>query len=258
MRIMDTNMCTEAATTVTASSSNPNFPVSNLKHPFRSKRWRSTSTTANVVFDFQTTEPMDSVVILWPKEDGIKLTASSVVKIQANATNVWTSPAVDQVLTINNDYSVASHYFTTDQNYRYWRLLVTDPTNPWGYIEIGMIWIGKSLSVENAENGFTYSLIDGSKEIDNDFGHVYTDEYPQIATLQFSYSYLDYASVQILENAFRRNGNRKPVLVVLDPEEAVFNKDHLMVYGKMSSRFSLKHVTYNLLNIPDLMIKELS
>jgi len=198
------------------------------------------------------------VVLLWPKEDGIKLTGASVIKIQANATNVWTSPAVDQTLTINDTYSVASHYFTTDQSYRYWRVLITDPTNPWGYIELGMVWIGKSLSIDNAENGFEYSIEDQSRVDETPFGHKYTDEYPTKATLKISYSFLEYDEIQILDNMYRTNSTKKPVLVVLDPTDSVFNKDHLMIYGMLSKKIALKHSHYNLLGVPDVTIEELS
>src|SRR4051812_33410514 len=99
MRLMNQNFTTEDATVITASSASTNFPASNLKNTFRSKRWRSTGVTSEwVVFDVVTTEPIDSVVLLWSKEDGIRLSNTAVVKIQANATNVWTSPAVDQTL----------------------------------------------------------------------------------------------------------------------------------------------------------------
>lgn len=210
------------------------------------------------MFDFQTAEAVNTVVILWPKEDGIRLTEDAVVKIQANATNVWTSPTVNQTLTIDNDYSVASHHFSTDQSYRYWRVVVEDAGNPWAYVELGVVWIGKSLAVENAQNGFSYDLTDRSRTFANEFGHEYVDEYPQTATLTFSYQYLDYSAIQTLENAYRTNGNRKPVLVVLDPDETVFNKDHLLVYGKMSNRFGFKHVSYNLANVEGIAVEELS
>lgn len=259
MRLLTTNLCTEAVTTVTASSSDPSFPSSNLKHPFRSKRWRSTGVTSeSVTFDMQTSEAVDSVVILWPKEDGVKLTSSAVIKIQANATNVWTSPAVDQVITVSDDYSVASHFFSTDQSYRYWRLVVTDTTNPWGYIEIGQVWIGKSLSVQNAENGFRFGLSDKSKSLETDFGHKYTDEYPLQALVSVTYKYLEYEEVQILENAYRRNGTKKPVIVALDPEEAVFDKDHYLVYGTMSNKFTNEHIRHRYLDVPDITVEELS
>lgn len=259
MKFLTTNLVSEAATTIAASSSDVNFPASNLKHPFRSKRWRTTDNVSeSVTFDFQTTEPVDSVVILWPKEDGIKLTPSAVIRIQANATNVWTSPAVDQVVSIDNTYSVASHFFSTDQNYRYWRLVVQDPLNAYTYIEIGMIWIGKSLSIPNAQNGFKFSLVDNTKSTRTDFGHKYSDEYPQSSVVDISYKYLSYSQVQILENAFRTNGSSDPVIVALDPEEAVFDKDHYLVYGTMSPKFSTSHVFYNVLDVPDITVEELS
>lgn len=256
MRLMDVNFCTESQTTVTASSSDVNFPVSNLKNPFRSKRWRSTDCTSeNVVFDLVTTEAIDSVLLLWPKEDGIRLTSGAVIKVQANATNVWTSPAVDQTLTINDDYEIASHYFTTDQNYRYWRILITDASNPWGYIEVGQVWLGKALSIENAENGFKFNLDDKTKVTKTDYGHNYSDELPIFASVEVSYSYIEYEVAQLLEKAFRRNGSKHPVLLALDPEETVFNKDHFVIYGTLPPRHTYQH-RFNQYGNVSLVIEE--
>ncbi len=113
MRLMNKNYCTESATVVSASNINTNFPVTNMKNPFRSKRVRTVSgtTTLALVFDMVTTEEIDSVVLMWPKEDGIRLSGTATVKIQASATNVWTTPAVDQTVTIDNTYMLGSHFF---------------------------------------------------------------------------------------------------------------------------------------------------
>lgn len=260
MRLMNQNFCAESATVITASSEDPSFPASNLKHPFRSKRIRSATgtTTLNIVFDVITTENIDSVVLLWSKEDGIRLSGSAVVKIQANATNVWTSPAVDQTLTIDNTYMTASHYFTTNQNYRYWRVVIQDAGNPYGYVELGIAWLGKGLTIDNAQNGFQFSLVDGTKTTVNDFGHMYGDEYPTKANLQFSYKVMEYDEVQILEDAFRANGIRKPVLMALDPEAGVFNKDHFTVYGMFKNSFGLNHRNYNILDTDGITVTEIS
>ncbi len=259
MRLMNTNFCTEDATTVTASTSDPSFPSSNLKHPFRSKRWRSTSASSqSVVFDMQTSEDIDSVVILWSKEDGINLSNTATIRIQANATNVWTSPTVNELLTINNTYEIASHYFTTAQSFRYWRVLIDDASNPDGYVELGMVWLGKGIAIENAQNGFEFSVVDRSKTITTEYGHSYTDEYPLLQSLQFSYANLEYDTVEILDNVFRQNGNKKPVLMVLDPVEDVYDKDHFVIYGKFQNDFGTSHVSYNVFNIKSLTIVELS
>ncbi len=259
MRLMNTNYASADATVVTASTSDSNFPASNLKHPFRSKRWRSTGIVEEtIVFDLLTATEIDSVVLMWSKEDGVRLSNTAVVKIQANATNTWATPAVDITLSISNDYELASHYFTAVQNYRYWRVSIADPLNPYGYLELGVVWLGKALAVDNAQNGFEFSVIDRSKTVTTDFGHSYTDEYPLTIKLDFSYANLDYASVITLENAFRINGNRHPVMIVLDPEDAVFDKDHFALYGKFTNDFGLGHVTYNIFNIKGLSVVELS
>lgn len=259
MRLMTTNFCSEDQTVITASSVDSNFPVANLKHQFRSKRWRSTGVTSEwVVFDLQTTESIDSVVFLWPKEDGITLSNTAVVKIQANATNVWTSPAVDQTLTIDNTYVLASHFFSTDQNYRYWRVVIQDAGNPNGYVELGVVWLGKGLSIPNAQNGFKFELQDTSVHTQTAFGHDYTDEYPQVATLTFQYKTMDYSDIQTLENAFRQNGTRLPVLVALDPLAGVFNANHFTVYGKMGPSIPLNHIMYNIMDTSALTVTELS
>jgi hypothetical protein len=260
MRLMNQNFCTQSATVVSASNINPNFPVSNMKHPFRSKRVRTAlgTTTLAVVFDIITTEAIDSCVLLWPKEDGIRLSNTATVKIQANATNVWTAPAVDQTLTINNDYVLASHYFTADQSYRYWRVLITDVGNPYDYIELGVCWLGKSLDLDPAQNGFQYQLVDSSKVTTTDFGHDYVDEYPTRANLALSYEFLEYDEIQLIENAWRENGSRHPVMVVMDAEETVFDKDHFIIYGKFQPSFQLNHVNYNILNIEGINVREIA
>jgi hypothetical protein len=258
MRLLTTNLVSQDATVITASSEDASFPASNLKHPFRSKRWRTPDVDgANVVFDMVTSEAVDSVAIFWPKETGILLSDSAVLKIQANATNVWTSPAVDITLTINNTYEMASHYFSSDQSYRYWRVTIEDDGNPNDYLEIGVVYIGKSLSLSQIENGFGYNLSDTSQTDTTPFGHVYTDEYPIMQSVTFEYKYIDESTVVLLENAFRLNRTTKPVLVVVDADEDVFDKDHYCVYGLFAPKRGAEHIRYNLFN-DKLVVTELS
>jgi hypothetical protein len=250
MRFSSTNLCTEDATVLTASSSNANFPVSNLKNPFRSKRWRTADadTDHTVVFDFQTAQDITCIGVLWPKEDGIRLSDSAVITIEANATNVWTSPAVSQVLTVDDNYVIASHFFSSSQSYRYWRLKISDVGNAYGYIEIGQVWIGEHLDIQAPENGFKFKITDPSVITKTSFGQEYVDEYPQMDQIDFDYKYMYYEDYQILENMYRENGTRKPVFVAFDDTEAVFDKDHFLIYGKMQKSFDGDHVSYNLFN----------
>jgi len=262
MRFSNYNLVSQDATVFTASNIDANFPVSNLKNYLRSKRVRTATgtTTLTVVIDTITTEDVNCIVCLWPKEDGIKLTDAATVQIQANATNSWGAPAFNQTLTIDNNYSVASFFASgsTVYSYRYWRIVITDAGNPYNYIELGKLWLGNSLSVENAQNGFKWVDTDLTQTVENEFGHSYEDEYPVSSQLTLAYQYLTYTDIQTLQNAWRTNGKHIPVLCVLDPAEQVFDKDHFLIYGKMVPTFPLTHVNYNLLNIDGITIKELS
>lgn len=199
-----------------------------------------------VVFDTITTEEIDSVVLLWPKEDGITLSTDAVITIQANATNTWSSPSVSQVLTIDNTYEIASHYFTTDQSYRYWRVKIVDKANANLYVNVGVIVLGKSEAIDNPDNGFTFTISDTSRQYVTDFGNSYTDEYPTFAQLDIQHSLLDYTDAQVIESAYRLNGIRLPVFITLDADGTVFSKDHFAIYGKFSRSHELGHISYNL------------
>jgi len=135
---------------------------------------------------------------------------------------------------------------------------ISDAGNAYGFFELGVVWIGKSLTLNPAENGFKYQLTDYSRVQENEFGHRYVDEYPTRASLEFTYSLLDYDDAQVLENAFRTNGVKKPVLVAIDPTGGVFDKDHLLVYGNFQGRFGLSHINYDLFNADSIRVEELS
>jgi hypothetical protein len=68
------------------------------------------------------------------------LTSAATVYIQANATDVWTSPSVNEVCTVA---TLITHKFTTTQTYRYWRVTFADPTNTDGYIRFSKLWLSR-------------------------------------------------------------------------------------------------------------------
>ena len=68
------------------------------------------------------------------------LGTSGTIRLQGNATDVWTSPTVDQVLSGDAAIRIA---FISEQSLRYWRLVIDDvATNTAGYSEIGVWYAG--------------------------------------------------------------------------------------------------------------------
>lgn len=200
-----------------------------------------------LAFDLKTTEEIDSVVMLWPKGN-IRLSPDAVVTVEANATNEWSNPAFSHEMTINETYEIASLYLTTPETYRFWRVKIEDKTNPYLYVSLGVLILGKAETLQNPDNGFSWSISDLSQTTSNEFGNSWVDEFPQLNTLSINFNLLDYEIAEAMEVMFKQVGNRKPVFIALEESGSVFNKDNYAIYGKLGDSFGLNHIMYKYLS----------
>lgn len=200
-----------------------------------------------VVFDFGSATNVDSVAVLFDPIEGATVDLSGALTIQANATNAWTSPSVSQALTIDSDDIVATHFFSSDQSYRYWRLKIVDVNNPNLYVEIPkLILANATVLTQNPEIGFTYSRIDKSKIDKTDYGHVYADELPKLRKMVFDYKNFLYSDLETLINIFNTVGTTRPFAISLDSAEEIFDKDRFFIYGRFAKDFGTKHIINNI------------
>lgn len=131
-----------ASATISSSSDGTSNTDDNAVDNRLGKVWRTDSDTLEwIKWDLVVSRAVNCVGIF-----NHNLTSSATVTFEGNATDVWTSPTVDETLTVatNADSVVIPricHFFTSD-TLRYWRLLIDDPTNPDGYIQIGRIMFG--------------------------------------------------------------------------------------------------------------------
>ena len=136
--------------TITASSSAAGFPATNLQHSWHLKTHRTTGVAAeNWVFDLGTT-PDPVQYFVWYYHN-LENDTDTVLKIQANATNAWGAPSINENVTWNSGQIV--HFFSTPQTYRYWRFYVENPGNPDGYLRCGRPYLGSYL-------GPTYNFLE--------------------------------------------------------------------------------------------------
>lgn len=141
---------------LTPSTEDAQFPVSNIQDTRRTKVYRSTVASANIVFDFGTTQTIDSFFMVDSKNSPFNLLTAT---IQFNNVDSWGAPAISQALTLDTDFGVAKYDWTTPFNYRYARLVLTAPT----FCEVSKIFIGQR--VELVEQCFAYPL--NFKEVNN-------------------------------------------------------------------------------------------
>lgn len=213
-------------------------------------------TEEGVVIDLQSSEQIDTLAVLFDPRIGIKLSDAATIYLQGSATDAWTTPGYSQEIFIDNTWDIITLFLTTPQEYRFWRIKVVDPQNAFGYVELGTIVLGKYIDLGRCvDNGFELTWDDGSKLTTNDYGNSYVDEHPIVKEVSFSYNILTYTQSKSLEDIFRRNGNRTPVLVALDTSETLFDKDHIVVFGRMQDKFKQSHIITSYFQA-DLKIRE--
>lgn len=191
-----------------------------------------------VLADLITTENIDSIGIIFDKTDGINLSNSAVVKVQANATNSWSSPSVNVTLTADTTYDCFTYRWASAQAYRYWRILITDSANANLYVEIGNIILSYATQLTQVpSNGFELSLSDLSKKTENDYGNQFFDIYPSRRSVKFNHIAMSEADVETLYTIYDTVGVVTPIVLWLDPAATIYDKDRFFIYGRLKGDF---------------------
>jgi len=113
----------------------------------RQTYWEADSDTAeSIVVDLGSAQSITAAVL-----QDHNLSDTATIKIQGNASDVWTSPSFSYTFTSIDD--VLSHYFS--QSFRYWRWYIDDAANADGVIRVGNIGLFAYTELEaiNAEWG---------------------------------------------------------------------------------------------------------
>ncbi len=208
-------------------------------------------TEESVVFDLQTTESIDSFALLFDAISGNKFTSNVALRIQGNATDSWAAPAVDVALSIDSTYGLASYFWSSNQSYRYWRVKIVDTANPYLYVELSTVVLGKGRTLSALPGrGLNYVRKDRSEIKTTRYGHRYADIYPQIRSVEFSYPGLSETDCATLETAFIRNGFVTPVALAIDPTATAYDKDRFFFYGFFSEPFKMNHVSGTKFSVP--------
>lgn len=241
-----------AGGTLVASSADSEFPVANLTHPFRSKVWRTTGKTdENVVINLGAATQIDSVALLFDSLGGNKFTGGATITIQANASDAWGAPSVSQVLTIDTVNKCATHFFSSPQNFQYWRLRLQDAGNSLTYLEVGKLLLSKATQLtQTPDIGFKYRVSDQSKLQTTAYGHQYADIYPVKKGFEFNYDAMTQADFVTLLEIYRLKGNTQVIAFALDPTEQLFDKDRYFIYGYFGGDFTGTHKFLGYFNNP--------
>jgi len=150
------------------------------------------------------------------------LTDAASVTLQASATDSWVPPDFSATLPITTDPDGDVYkrlvYFL-DETYRYWRLVISDPTNPDGYIQIAraMGWPYYEF-VRNIRDNPRWVYADPSEgdRIPGTQSAVVQKE--PFRRLRFGIPLTLRAQRDEVVTWFRKNGHFVPAVLCLDPD----------------------------------------
>jgi hypothetical protein len=199
--------------TLTASTENALYPVSNIKDSRRSKVYRSTTNSDEIVFDFGETSEVDTVFLIADKRNGFGF---STVTLEFNATDNWVSPAATESVTFSTEFGVGFKEFAAVHSYRFCRMVITSTL---GYCEVSNIFLGKKNNIVRSINfGWSYKDDELSTKKTNRYGQIFTDIISRQKTINCSLNYIDKDALDEFFKAYDYCGETKPLFIRLGCE----------------------------------------
>lgn len=207
------------AATITATSEAATMPAANLDRPQPTDVWRSTSLTGqSIAIDLGSAKAVNIAALLFTN-----LTAAATWRVQAGSTtgvSDYDSGAVTAWAgaTKNVDRPHCLLDLTAGpQTYRYWKITLTDASNPDTWFQAGRLILSKAFQgVRNYSYGAGRGFKDLSEREDAFGGQLLYETRARRPVLSFEAGWLNKAEMEggILELQRTLDG---PVLAMLDP-----------------------------------------
>ena len=213
-KLMGSNLIDQS--TITATNENLLFPASNLQDSRRSKVFRSTTNSDNIVFDMQETSTVDTIFIVADKRAGFGV---STVTVEFNATNTWGAPAYSTAVTFSTIHGIGFVELAAPIAYRFARVVMTSTL---GYCELSKIFIGSSLALTRSINfGWTIKDEELSQKSRNRYNQLFVDVISRQKIINFSISYVDKVDLALLNSLLDDRGETKPFYLILGDSNMV-------------------------------------
>lgn len=238
-----------STTTLSADSTNANFPLANIQHIWKTKHHRNTDTSYWVKMDFGSAKTFQGFALAYHN-----FTADAIVKIQFNDTDDFTTPAVSLTLTWNAD--LIAKIFSEDYTYQYARFTCSDATNTDGVIKVGRLFLGPITTLSrNFDNSYQRVRIDPSSLTSSIGGQESASQRAQYREFSYQYSYISEADRVLIEDTiFAAVGIHTPFFFVHD--SSLTNISSKTWYCKFAGPLSIQHILSDNIYALGIQLKE--
>jgi len=176
-----------------------------------------------IKWDMGISTNVQAFILIGARNDAIKLAPSGTFTLEANETDIWTSPSYSQTLTYDDR---AISLFDEDglhsEAVRYWRLKLEDTDNPLGYLEIGNLFLGDYFDSTRGQVQFPFggNYVDRSATVFSEGGQTFSDIREKTEQFGITWFGLTVAEKESIDDFFRQFGTGIPFFVQFDPDLA--------------------------------------
>jgi hypothetical protein len=207
--------------TITVSGEDPNYTFETALNDTRLSRvGRTVSDTAQwILFSFSAAVSVDVVGIF-----ANNFTSGATVKIQANVTDSWGAPSIDQSLTytkdndksldFGRDVGVWSHQFSSTESYQYWRIYLDDSSNPDSYLEMGYVFLDEKYDFPGMSVNQIFTKGTTSQTSFSESGQAYGYKKLQFNGFAFSLPSLTDAQKVLISEFYRKVDITTPYMLI--------------------------------------------
>lgn len=181
--------------TITASSEQAGYGASvSLKDPRLCRKWKAYGALDEyVIFDMGAAVAVTNCILA-----NTNLTASATVRVEANSSDSWATPAFSSVLAQYGDKWSATF---TAQTYRYWRVYLDDATNP-DALYLGAAFIGPALTMPGMAPDQEIPTKSSAQTVFSIGGQAYGDRRIRYKTASINFPYISLTDKDLIDDFF--------------------------------------------------------
>lgn len=207
------------AATLSAYSAASGFPAANIQNSLYLKHWRSTGLSSEWVKGDLGSAGQVLAAILWYHN----LEAGASLNIQAHASDAWTSPSLNEAITIATAQAASGNvveFFSAAQTYEWWRLLMTDASNADAYLRLGRVFLGSYFAPSyDITTPVTPKDVDPSDILESAGGQRYVNLKTHYREITLKWDMLPDSDVETLQAIFAAVGKSVPFWICIDVDE---------------------------------------
>lgn len=247
------NLLTVSGAVITSSSEAAGYVDDNMASPYRWKKWRSTTTTGDqwVKFDMGANKSLQVLAAI----DAL-IHVGGTLKLQANATDVWTAPTVSVTVTVPNpDFTrVWASWLSSVQSLRWVRFYFTNVGTVSGYVELGAVFAGTYLEpARSVAPALTVSRVDPSIQRYSVGGQRSSVSRPKFHTVSGFFVLQTASARNDLRVMFEGVGASVPMILAVDPLNP-----SLIFYGTLTDALTAEHQQADLWNVPIAFVEDVA